>query len=101
MFCCAAVFGLELSEVLMASCEGKVLFLATTKKDTFLQDIFASHPVGAPQTLRVLTRENAGADTANFAKIVEALKVRYWFISMTAIHDPLAAYPCPFISMTP
>mmetsp|Transcript_57982 Transcript_57982/g.132737 ORF Transcript_57982/g.132737 Transcript_57982/m.132737 type:complete len:1096 (-) Transcript_57982:241-3528(-) len=70
----AAMFGLELSDVLMAFCEGKVLFLAATKKAKLLQDLSASLPEDFPQKLEVLTREKADADKANFAKIVEALK---------------------------
>ena len=69
------MFGLELSDVLMAFCEGKVLFLAATKKAKLLQDLSDSLPEDFPQKLVVLTREKTDADKANFAKIVEALKV--------------------------
>jgi hypothetical protein len=69
------MFGLELSDVLMAFCEGKVLFLAATKKAKLLQDLTDKLPEDFPQKLEVLTREKTDADKANFAKIIEALKV--------------------------
>lgn len=89
------MFGLELSDVLMAFCEGKVLFLAATKKAKLLQDLSASLPEDFPQKLEVLTREKADADKANFAKIVEALKVSpraptYSPRSDLAQHPPVA-----------
>lgn len=72
--------------MLMAFCEGKVIFLAASKKAKLLQDLSSSLPGDYPHKLEVLTREKADQDKGNFAKVVEALKV-----SSAPTHSSLSA----------
>jgi len=70
----AALFSMELNEVLLAFCEDKIIALAAQKKAKLLQDLSSKLPDTFKYKLQVLTRDKTDKDKSNFETIITNLK---------------------------
>jgi nucleosome binding factor SPN SPT16 subunit len=70
----AALFSLELSDTLIAFCDGIIVILAATKKAKLIQSMANSVDESFKYEIHVLTRDKMDKDSANFAKVIDFLK---------------------------
>jgi len=70
----AACFQLELSDVLFAFCEDKIIALAAAKKAKLLQALGSKLPDTFKYKLEVLTRDKTDKDKANFETVIANVK---------------------------